>query len=254
MIFDTFMFARELDMLECRLTELENIPNLVHVLVEAEVDHQDHPKPLYYADHRDRFAPWKDRIVHVVAGPLPTLADDPDAWAREHAQREYVAEGLRRAGCENTDIVLHGDVDEIPTVVAARNVRPRGMVGFEQRFHPFAVDWLHPQVWRGTVAAPAGKIRSFSTMRDARNVAPPVPAAGWHFSWVGSRAESLAKLRSFCHPEIAGRTLAGLEADAFLRDGWHVDGRRLTPVEVTAGRWPRWIVERRCPDSWWRPR
>ena len=45
------MFRDELDMLECRLRELEDVVYR-HVLVEAPVTHRGDPKPLYYAENR----------------------------------------------------------------------------------------------------------------------------------------------------------------------------------------------------------
>lgn len=248
-IFDSVMVNDELDMLECRLTELEGIPNLTHVVVEADVDHQDHPKPFHVTENLDRFERWADRLIVVQAKGLPTKADNPDPWAREHAQREFVWQALE--GADPDDIVLHGDLDEIPTAVAVRNVRPRGFVAFDMSFHCFAVDWLHPQRWRGTVASQLRNITSFGFMRDCRNFAPPLPGAGWHFSWFGGRDAYLRKLGAFCHPEIAARTQAGIERDVFVTGGFHVDGHKLTAVEVDK-KWPRWIAERRCPESWFR--
>src|SRR5688572_27564099 len=116
------MVNDELDMIECRLTELENIPNLTHVFVEADVDHQDHPKPYHLTENIERFDQWKDRLVVVRASGLPTASENPDPWAREHAQREFVREAFTDA--EPDDVILHGDLDEIPRDVFARNVRP----------------------------------------------------------------------------------------------------------------------------------
>ncbi len=67
MIVDTFPFRDEFDLLECRLTELQDVPDLVHVAVEADVDHQDHPKPYLLSENLDRFAPWKERLVVFFA-------------------------------------------------------------------------------------------------------------------------------------------------------------------------------------------
>ena len=260
LIIDCFPFNNELDMLECRLVELYQAVDRF-VLVEADVDHQDHPKPYHYAENADRFAPWADKIVHVRAKDLPNVRDFPDPWAREHAQREWIAEGLAQIGVGTDDIIMQSDVDEIPRALHARNIRPNGMVAFDQRLYCFAVDWQHPGGWRGTVAGRAGFIRSlgyqaFGRMRDSRNTVPSPPYlkdSGWHLSWLGGRDANLAKLGSFCHPEIADRTLEGLRADSFLRQGWHVDGVRMDPVDVD-DTWPRWIVERRCPANWFRPR
>jgi predicted O-methyltransferase YrrM len=253
-IYDTFMFNSELDMLECRLTELESIPNLTHVVVEADVDHQDHPKPYHLSDNLDRFAPWKERLFVVRASGLPSAEEFPDPWSREHAQREWVGKALRELNAADDDVVLHGDCDEIPTAVAARNVRPRsGVFAFDMTCFSMAVDWLHPDRWNGTVAASAGSIRSFAALRDTRNFAPVIPNAGWHLGWLGGKDAQLAKLGSFCHPEIAGRTLEGINDNLFLTQGFHVDGKKLIPVDVNRS-WPRWVAEKRCPSSWFRDR
>jgi len=257
-IFDSFMVNDELEMLECRLYELQDIPNLVHVIVEANVDHQDHPKPFHVTENLDRFEQWADRLHIVKAKGLPPRTFDPDPWAREHAQREYVRFGLEELNARPDDLVLHGDVDEIPNPLVVRNLRPQGFVSLEQRGHFFSVDWLYPLPWYGTVAGRVKDIQSFGAMRDMRNIVRKIPNGGWHLSWmpVGDRtSEETAreKLKTFCHPEVTERVLMGLEIDAFRGDGWHVDGQQMTPVEVDRT-WPRWIYERKCPESWFRSR
>lgn len=258
MIFDTFMVNNELDMLECRLVELADIPNLVHVAVEANVDHQDHPKPFHLTNNLGRFDNWADRLHVVQAKGLPPKTFDPDPWAREHAQREYVRFGLEALNAQPDDIVLHSDVDEIPSTLVVRNIRPQGFVAFEQRGHFFSVDWLYPLPWYGTVAARVRDITSYGAMRDMRNIVRKIANGGWHFSWLPadgltSDENARAKVQTFCHPEVTERVLAGLTIDAFRGDGWHVDGQQMTPVDVDRT-WPKWIYEGRCPATWFRER
>jgi hypothetical protein len=262
LIIDTFPVNNELAMLECRLETMDPAVDFF-IAVEADVDHQDHPKPYHISDNLARFAAWSDKLIVVRATGLPTHADDPDPWARELAQREYVKDGLReiatRTDLTSDAIVLHGDVDEICRPLHVRNVRPRGeLVSFEQRLHCFAVDWEHPDPWFGTVAGTITQIAAygrdpFQKIRNTRNYNKALPQSGWHFSWLGGQEAALAKLSSFCHPEIAERTLVGLTTDLYLREGFHVDGRRMTPVDVD-GTWPAYIAERRCPSVWFRPR
>jgi hypothetical protein len=262
LIIDTFPINNELDHLQMRLEEMAPAVDFF-VAVEANVDHQDHPKPYYLSENIDRFSAWKDKLVVVRAAGMPTHATDPDPWARELAQREYTIEGLRdiarKANLDPSTIVLHGDLDEVCRSVAVRNVRPRDTyITFEQRLHCFAVDWLHPEPWGGTVAATLNQLMAlgrnpFQKLRNTRNANPAIPDAGWHFSWLGGKEAALKKLGSFCHPEIAERTLVGLTTDLYLREGFHVDGRRMTPVEVD-DTWPAFITERRCPSEWFRPR
>jgi hypothetical protein len=274
LIIDSFPINNELAMLEMRLeTMAEAVDHFI--AVEADVDHQDHPKPFHISENIDRFARWADKLTVVRATGMPTLADDPDPWARELAQREYVLDGLREIpGVGPDTIVLHGDVDEICRPLHVRNVRPKvparpgllpdgtvdlGFVSFDQRGHFFAVDWLYPDGWRGTVAGTIKQIielgpNPFRKMRNLRNWNPAVlEDAGWHFSWLGGQQAAIAKLGSFCHPEVAERTLHGLQSDRYLREGMHLDGRVMQPVDVN-DEWPAYIVERRCPSEWFRPR
>lgn len=254
--FDTFPFNAELELLECRLTELYDAVD-AFVLVEARVDHQDHPKPLHYMENRERFAPWKDKIVHVVAQDLPTWVDDSGVWAREHAQREWIGSGLAELDAEPDDIVLQSDVDEIPRALHVRNVNPQGnkSVAFGQRGHFWAIDWEYPPGWCGTVARRFGAIQSehgFARMRDTRNTADRLPNAGWHMSWLGGKEAALRKVGSFCHPEVRDRIVANYEQ--YYREGVHVDGIKMRPVDVDKT-WPRWMLEPgNVPDVWLRPR
>lgn len=269
-IIDTFPMHDELDMLECRLTELYESVDWF-VIVEADVTHQDNPKPYYYWENQERYAAWADKIIPVRATGLPTVHDDPDPWARELAQRGHTAEGLARIGVTADDVVLHSDIDEIPRGIHARNVRPRPgrFITFQQRLHCFAVDWQHPDWWFGTIAATAATIKdlgdnvnAFARLRDKRNrwVEPasrvdpsPLLEAGWHLSWMGGRDAAFHKLGAFCHPEVRDRIESGLSGDLYFTEGVHVDGRKMAPVDVDAS-WPKWIAEGHAPASWFRPR
>ena len=107
-VWDCIMLRDELEMLECRLRELDG---KVHktVLVESRTTHRGDPKPLHYMDNRERFAPWADRIIHITAD----LPMHPDPWVREHSQRDAALRGL--ADADPGDMVLIADVDEIPS-------------------------------------------------------------------------------------------------------------------------------------------
>jgi hypothetical protein len=258
-IIDSFMFNNEFDMLECRLTEIGDAVDRV-IVVEADVDHQDHPKPYHLSElGNGRFDKWCDKMFIVRAHHLPTLEQDPDPWAREYGQREWVFKGLEQIDAGPDDIVLHGDLDEIPTAVAARNVKPRGFVTFQQRGHFWAVDWQYPKPWHGTVAARVRDIKGFGALRSTRNTNPlRLPNAGWHLSWlpVGGLepAESaMQKVGSFCHPEVRDSITLGLKENSFLVDGYHVDGEKMLPVDVDST-WPKWIVEGNAPATWFRSR
>ena len=149
--------------------------------------------------------------------------------------------------------MLHGDLDEIPTALAARWVRPRGFVRFRQVLYCFALDWQHPDPWWGTVAGRVKDITNFADMRTARcHYLPDLPDAGWHLRLAGHPPEAEEKLDAFCHPEIADMGWRERLAECY-ETGLHVDGKKLIPVDVDES-WPRWVREGNALKSWYRPR
>ena len=192
-IWDTFMVGNDLDQLECRLVELDASAIWRHVVVESPQTHQGSPKPLWFAEHKERFAPWADRIVHVIT---PDLPDDPNPWVRENTQREYVTLGLAQAGAGPDDVILHGDVDEIPRAEAVTAAAVGRVFAGPQ--YIFAVDWLDPRgEWPGTVAMYGQDIGTFSDMRIHRDIFPRMPGTGWHLTWLGGPAAISRKLGTF---------------------------------------------------------
>lgn len=270
-IWDSFPLAGtddELLLLECRLTELYGTVD-GFIIVEADVDHQDHPKPYNFEANQERFRQWSDKITYIKATDLPHIepghTHDEDPWAREHAQREFILDGLNAVSADENDIILQSDADEIPRPLHVRNCRPQGshLISFEQRGHFWAIDWQYPHPWCGTVAMRVGNLDflakshgthgPFTAMRNTRNInQTKLPDAGWHFSWLGDHAAWMAKVNRFCHPEVKDR-IENL-ADNYFNSGIHVDGVVMRPVDVDSS-WPKWMQNPdNIPTSWLRPR
>jgi len=239
-VVDCFLFADEVDMLECRLHELEDVVDWF-VLVEAEQTFTGRSKSLHYDQHRSRFERWSDRIVHVVA-ELP----NGDAWAREAAQREAIIDGLRALPLAPDDTIVLSDVDEIwrPSVVVTDLPRPFTVLSLDMFVHDLG--WRHPDKWDGPVVVhvadlPPAEVGTFDVVRSCRlHERPPrVPNAGWHLSWFGGDKASQAKQRAFSHVEYAD-----VDVKASRLNGIHIDVTVLERNEVFDDL-PRWI-----PGEW----
>jgi hypothetical protein len=273
-VFDTFLFGSgetELDLLQMRLEELEAVPDLVHVLVEAPYDHQGQTKPLAYMENMGRFKPWENRIVHVVAEIPGESAIN--AWHRERVQREWVRTGLNFACAEDGDLVLLCDVDELPSVTAIQKMRKGlpSVVTLLMDMSMFAVDWVIPEQQEIAVAGFWSDMKNFpfGMFRDNsyRKSNPLVPDAGHHFSWLGGPEEIDRKCGYFCHDELRDFMLAGNEQGLWYERGmswyntkWTHDGvppdknmYQMIPANVSES-WPALIREHRCPDVWFRPK
>lgn len=253
-IYDTFLFRDELDMLECRLVQMDTWPLWRHVLVEATIDHQGHPKPLFYAENKQRFAPWADQIVHVVVDDLPAGAAPMD---KEAVQREAISRGLGDA--EPGDWIILADVDEIPNDKALDTVQNQWPGVFEMVCCMFAVDWLWGRPLKTSVSRPLDNITSFAAARrDGWTRGPELQDTGHHLTWLGGKDGIQAKMDSHCHTEVNDALNHGNGDDLFYREGHNPFGQfgygdQLIPVDVDET-WPRWVYQRRCPEGWFRPR
>jgi beta-1,4-mannosyl-glycoprotein beta-1,4-N-acetylglucosaminyltransferase len=229
MIYDTFLFFNELELLELRLHELTDVVDRF-VLVEATHTFTGKPKPLFFQANRAAFQPFLPKIIHVVAEDLP---DSDNAFIREDYQRNCVQRGL--SGCAPDDLVLLSDVDEIPRAESVRQavaahrfdpgraaaawhrlLRPRAVIWtvrnwlkkrhpfvtvFEQQYHAFFLNCVkaNGQPWFGTRLV---HYRDFTTATDLRRWnGRRIRNGGWHFTYMGGVERIQAKLTSFSHQE-----------------------------------------------------
>jgi beta-1,4-mannosyl-glycoprotein beta-1,4-N-acetylglucosaminyltransferase len=282
-LYDTFLYSgmgTEPDLLECRLRELDGLVDW-HVIVEGALTFQGDVKPLTF-DELDarRFAPWRDRIMYVPHYPTTVEpGKEPGlAWAREHSSRQAALFGARSAGAVDGDVILHGDVDEIPTRAAVTSLRAREdeivPCKLSLRFFMFAVDWEVPWRWNAPSVMRVGQLENMTQLRETGwgtwpHGQAPDGSHGWHLTWLGGRQAAVEKVHAFSHVEAIPETMTGLGAGKYYRDGvwWPGSGRphetQFTPVTVDRT-WPQWIADSwdaeaksprgPAPDVWFRPR
>jgi beta-1,4-mannosyl-glycoprotein beta-1,4-N-acetylglucosaminyltransferase len=275
MVYDCFTFFNELDLLEIRLNILSGVVDRF-VLVEARQSFQRATKPLYYAENKDRFASFADRIDHIVVDSFPE--DASGAFSCESWQRNAISRGLD--GAEVGDTILISDVDEIPRPeCVARAAERRGVTVFRQLLFGYFLNYQHLRadgmpgtLWGGTVAyrhraradlpqryrdlryLEGGKGEPFATraraaLRTVRRFgqlegrAHIVNNGGWHFSYLGGVESIASKLESFSHVEY--NTESFKSRDAILtaikekRDLFGRAGRYgLVPLDQ---RFPIWL-------------
>ena len=205
-LVDAFLFYNELDMLEYRLTVLDPVVDWF-VLVESTVTFAGNPKALVYAENADRFAQWKDKIVHVVVSDTP---DSPSAWDRERFQRNAIDRGLQTLGLKSADILHLADVDEIPNLQILSMLKKEGLeeaMSMEMDLYYYTAElklrkWLHAKVCPiETYVHQFG--RNPERLRMSRQ--RPIANGGWHLSYFGSPEFVQNKLRNFSHQEYSAR-------------------------------------------------
>lgn len=220
-VFDVVLFSHELDLLEVRLAELGPVVT-AFVIVESPLTFSGHKKRMFLRDelakgNDGRFAPWADRIAHYVADdpPVEAGAEPLDAWSRERHHRAVAAKALKEAGARyGKDLVVFGDVDEIPRAASLRMLSNCGgwegadqtqVVTLQSRFYIFSfefeqeVPWHYPNVAVHLPATARGGVETVGLRRDWGLL---LPDAGWHCTFCfRDPADRVRKLKSYSHTE-----------------------------------------------------
>jgi len=202
-IVDCFLFSHELDMLELRLELLSPFVDLF-VLVESPETFSGIEKPLYFEQHKGRFAKWRN-IMRVVAPPLETS----DPWEREKFQRNCLFEATHNMHVGHPDcVILLSDVDEFPHPRLFKSlpalVKKFGCLTLDQAFYYYSLEWKCTFSWKGTVAVHAREWGKHTPewWRRSREGFDFVTHGGWHLSYFGGVAAIQQKVKGFSHQEF----------------------------------------------------
>lgn len=207
MIYDCFQFFNEIDILKLRLNVLNDIVDKF-VISESTVTFSGKNKPLYYAENKELFKEFEDKIIHIVVDDTPM---DCDAFKRDSHQKCAVMRGLKDA--TDDDIIIFSDADEIPNPDTLRTLLPTieqdKIYALAQRnFYCYlnleeitgnllSITNEFPGVtgnerkWLGTKICRKGLLKSYTTeqLRDAeqQDIMIRVPNGGWHFGYMGGK-------------------------------------------------------------------
>ncbi|PZX94831.1 hypothetical protein DOS84_04560 [Flavobacterium aquariorum] len=226
MVYDCFIFFNELDLLEIRLNELNDVVDKF-VLVEADRTFQNSSKPFIFEENKERFSGFLDKIIHVKISKYPLFVPifNPfSPWKIEFFQRNSIVKGL--VDCKPDDIILISDVDEIPDASVIKKYIHQGINKIYGLKMDMFMYFLNNKlvfdsgsnmtkeesidgIWHCTAMVPYRlfkkkpfKIRK-TIMRTKRRgeVYEIIPNAGWHFTYVGGVKKIIQKLEAFSHSE-----------------------------------------------------
>ena len=235
-VFDAFMFSGELELLETRLHVLSSVVDMF-VFIEADVSHSGrYNRSLSFPAARGRFLKYSPKIHYKAlhAGQGPHMHDCSDAsrgrasaaaaMRCEHIMRGSLLTELIAAGAQRTDIVISGDVDEIPRPEYIRPFRDCTIFGPESTLetHPAVVIML-AQMWMYNIGCHTGQTRwSYGPkvgalfQFDQRRDEPWRGSNGMNFRRWGNSAESGPRwpssawhLTNFMTPEALALKLTG---------------------------------------------
>lgn len=184
-IFDCFTFFNELELLELRLNVLYSYVDYF-VLVEANKTHTGKLKEFVFAQNKDIFSKYLDKIIYIQVEDLPDYSIS-NIWLAENFQRQCILRGLTNA--DVGDKIIVSDVDEIPNPETfMQHLDTNSPVVLEHRLFYYYVNCLQQQLWTGSYMATQGYYNSLQKLREASLTvlaSTAIPNGGWHYSYMG---------------------------------------------------------------------
>ncbi len=229
MVYDSFQFFNELDILKLRMNVLKDVVDYF-VISESTVTFSGDPKPLYYNENKEMFKEFEHKIIHNIVDDTPM---DCNAFMRDHHQKCAVARGLK--DCKPDDIVIFSDVDEIPNPDTLKELLPNVEDGkiymlAQRLFYCYLdmeevsgnllsvtgeFDGVEKKQWLGTKVCRYSVLDNYTTEelrnKEQKAIGVRVPNGGWHFSYMGGgKKQSTAdrvkyKIKSAAHQEYNNR-------------------------------------------------
>lgn len=256
-VFDAFLYDDEAEMMAARVDALRGLLTEM-VAVVANRTHQGWPVECPNPNVEYDFS-CVDLSEYDKIGP--SRAGESGYQVRERTHRDHMTAAVEWYDPEPDDVLLMSDVDEIPSEAFVAHVieceHPVHVA--QQRMHEFALDWLHPQCWLGTIAMRYGADGWPTTPQEARDDRGPLDArghsyrgGGWHLSWMGGVEACMRKRSRFSHGEALSVDDRGF--DWHVAHGVDVNGAQMTRVEhPEALDWPAGLLDRaRVNPAYWR--
>lgn len=206
-IIDCFTFFNELDLLEIRLNVLD--PYVDHfVIVESNKTFQKQPKPFYFEENRWRF----EKFLHKIAYVKQTEHSlEGTAFDMEKEQRNWISMGVASLRPSPDDIVLIGDLDEIPDPSRFIEIDATKRNRFCQKLYYYYLNCYDTHVGapgcnNSTVAVPYSMAKEMipHTLRCDHAIFDTniIENGGWHFSYLGGVDKVVEKIKAFGHEEL----------------------------------------------------
>ncbi len=258
MIYDCFTLFHELDILEIRLHELNDIVDKF-VICEAKYTHSGQPKELFFQKNKKRFEKFLPKIIHLVCNKFPNMTyapgDKKKSRLNENYQRDYLKHGL--TDCKSTDIIIISDLDEIPRKTTIQNIiskmNSNKVYVFKHKtfyyyLNYYSVDWNAAKMFtfaKMKQKTPANKTNknglqmtqiSPQFMRDywSGNDVIKIPNAGWHFGWCyGKQLKDRVLYKTQCmgHQEYNNNKYRNTLMDK-IKNKIDVRNRKITKLKI----------------------
>ena len=217
MIYDTFLFNNELDLLEIRFNILNDYVDFF-VLIEARETFSGISKPLHYEENKERYKKWEHKIIHFVVDnsddelwkfskSSPNVGSGEHWWVREFYQKENILKALN-GKAKDEDIIFVSDCDEIwdPLKIPKEFDLSRIYWPVQIGYHYYLNNKSNHDIsgWQHTRFGAYKMLKKYGAnhFRAIRLIDfIKIQDGGWHFSNLGGFDFIKTKVESYGHQE-----------------------------------------------------
>ena len=227
-VYDCFTFYNEFELLELRLKSLWDMVDYF-VLVEADRNHANEPKPFYFGERIAEFKEFLPKLRHI---PLRFNLEYKGVgdWTLENAQRNGIMYGLTDA--EPDDLIFISDVDEFPAPDIIKRINENNVqlisqcpitppladgrmltvpcqilapamalleyfpIALNQIWHYYYFDWATKVQMPTELIVKRKNLTTPHGIRKLREIVPRIQNGGWHFSYMGGVDRIIKKMTS----------------------------------------------------------
>jgi beta-1,4-mannosyl-glycoprotein beta-1,4-N-acetylglucosaminyltransferase len=221
-IIDCFIFYNELELLNYRLSILNNVVDYF-VIVESTHTFTGKPKNLYYSNNKHMFEFFEDKIIHIVVDDFPHKFpninyEQPnidgkigEQWFNEAFQRNAIERGLKKLNLQDNDFIIVADTDEIPDPVTLELIKKSNtsqqipeinILQMDMYYYNLNSLIINPWPYAKFISYNSYKTLpvSLHDLRWMQNF-PTIQKGGWHLSYFSDSNFIKNKILSFSHQE-----------------------------------------------------
>jgi len=201
-VIDCFTFYNELEMLDFKLRELEDVVDYF-VIVEATTTYSGNNKPLYFQMNKHRYNKYINKIIHIVVDDLP---NNNNAWDNEFYQRTCIHRGIEKIPkLADSDIIIIEDCDEIPdskqlNIIKHMDIHEPFSLEMDMYYYNLTCrggKWYHSKILPYSIYKTINDPQKIRFINNCRYISQ----CGWHFSYFGNPQFIVNKLKNFSHQE-----------------------------------------------------
>ncbi|KIP06548.1 glycosyltransferase family 17 protein [Phlebiopsis gigantea 11061_1 CR5-6] len=204
-VWDAILMSTELDLLEIRMHELKDVVSKFFI-VESDRTFTGIPKTLTFAEYRNRFAEFEDKIVYSLFHGRELLSGE-SPFENEIAQRRHMDALLRSyvSPSARAPMIIFSDVDEIPyahTMSLLQHCTAPSPIHLQMKEYLYSFEWPAGEgSWRA-------QVHRFTAGDDAigyghsQATEVKLADAGWHCSFCFRTIdEFIAKMQGYSHAD-----------------------------------------------------